>query len=317
MSRPSGSVGQQQAPQLENYGAPRTPFDDYDPQRYAGSGGGVAGARNPFGSFSGQGEEKSYAKNPFEDGGQGQQKNVIVHRVKDGDSLTSLSLTYGVAIPLIKKENGITSDDIYYLNEVKIPNPKKTPYPQPEDPIKEAAEKKATLRQAFKNRTGETDEKIIEQYLQNAHYTYYEAVEKYEHEKTFVQKRKNMIFNLKLRFEKDDRDDKMAQYYLESAQWDHTKAYEMYQEDLKGQNSIMAAPYYAAQFSHNPHANNVELTQHSNYQYTQLPSHPVFPKEPQQPYQVNQYTKAAPGNTVSPAQANIDRFTYNVSKKDR
>lgn len=51
-------------------------------------------------------------------------KQEIVHKIIYGDTLEGLSLTYDVPIRLIKERNGIHSDEIYYLKEVVIPNPK-------------------------------------------------------------------------------------------------------------------------------------------------------------------------------------------------
>jgi LysM repeat protein len=39
------------------------------------------------------------------------------------DTLEGLSLQYGVSPIVIKEFNGLTSDSIYYVKELKIPNP--------------------------------------------------------------------------------------------------------------------------------------------------------------------------------------------------
>lgn len=190
----------------------KTPFDEnYDAYKYASR------STNPF-------EQNVPPAQPVD--------RFVMHRVRDGDSLVSLSLTYGVAVPLIKKANGITSDDIYYMTEVKIPNPKNVIYPEAPDAERDLKQTQATVRQAFKNRTGEHDPVIVERYLQACAYNFYDAVEKFEKEKYEISKRKQAIANLKVKLKKDDRDDKLAASYLESNNWDINKAYEAYKEDL-------------------------------------------------------------------------------------
>jgi LysM repeat protein len=201
--------GANQPSPLPTFAYTKTPFDEeYNPRAYAG-------ATNPF--------SEPQAPRP----------NIITHRVKDGDTLVSLSLTYGVPAPAIRKANGLTSDDIYYLPEVKIPNPKNTVYPEPPDPERDLKNNQSTVRQAFKNRTGEQDPKIIEKYLSRAAYNFYDAVGCYEREIHELRKRKEAVASLKLKFEKDDRDDKIAEYYLESHGWNQAAALKAYKEDLQ------------------------------------------------------------------------------------
>jgi LysM repeat protein len=52
-------------------------------------------------------------------------ENKFVHKVVDGDSLLSVSLSYGVTQNSIKKANGLNTDEIYFLKEIIIPNPSK------------------------------------------------------------------------------------------------------------------------------------------------------------------------------------------------
>jgi len=47
----------------------------------------------------------------------------IVHKIEYTDSLDGLALQYNVSAREIKVFNGLTTDDIYYLKELKIPNP--------------------------------------------------------------------------------------------------------------------------------------------------------------------------------------------------
>lgn len=49
--------------------------------------------------------------------------NIVIHKIQPGDTLMSLSLDYGIPTLNIKKANGLMSEDIYYLKELKIPNP--------------------------------------------------------------------------------------------------------------------------------------------------------------------------------------------------
>lgn len=197
----------QQAP-LPSYAYSKTPFDDdYNPQHYSGS------------------------TNPFEE----VPKRDVIHRIKDGDTLMSLSLTYGVAIPVIRKANGLTSDEIYYLGEIKIPNPKNHVYPEPPNPEKDIKQNQSTARQAFKNRTGEQDPNIIEKYLSRAAFNFYDAVDSYEKDKHIISKQKIAISTLKGRLEKDDRDDRIAEFYLQSNAWNVTAAYQNYKEDMNSE----------------------------------------------------------------------------------
>lgn len=47
----------------------------------------------------------------------------IVHKVEYTDSMEGLSLQYNVSEREIRLFNGLTTNDIYYLKELKIPNP--------------------------------------------------------------------------------------------------------------------------------------------------------------------------------------------------
>jgi len=47
----------------------------------------------------------------------------IIHKIDYSDSLDGLALQYSVSAREIKIFNGLTTDDIYYLKELKIPNP--------------------------------------------------------------------------------------------------------------------------------------------------------------------------------------------------
>ena len=48
---------------------------------------------------------------------------IHVHQIVYGDTLDGLSFDYGVSKAAIKKMNKIESDEIYFLKEIKIPNP--------------------------------------------------------------------------------------------------------------------------------------------------------------------------------------------------
>lgn len=167
--------------------------------------------------------------NPFDD----KEENVLFHTVADGDTLMGLSLTYGVTVQAIKKANGITSDEIYYMPSIKIPNPKRyKPSDGADDPTKLHADKSVTLKQAFKNRTGESDPEIIQNYLSRAANNYQDAVELYEKEKNMLTWRKQHVQDLKMRLDKDDREDKVATFYLEISDWNFDQALKAYKEDL-------------------------------------------------------------------------------------
>lgn len=167
--------------------------------------------------------------NPFDDNEDG----VLLHNVTDGDTLMGLSLTYGVTSQAIKKANGITSDEIYYLGTIKIPRPKRyTPQEGADDPAKVQADRIASMKQAFKNRTEESDQEVILNYLSRAAFNYHDAVTLYEKEKTSLKLQKRLVQDLKHRFDKDDRDDKIATFYLELSNWDFEQALQAYKSDL-------------------------------------------------------------------------------------
>jgi LysM repeat protein len=48
---------------------------------------------------------------------------VVIHKITIDDTLEGLSIQYGVSPNVIKTYNNLTSDSIYYLKEIKIPNP--------------------------------------------------------------------------------------------------------------------------------------------------------------------------------------------------
>lgn len=49
--------------------------------------------------------------------------HFIVHKIEFSDTLEGLSLQYNVSKREIKVFNDLTGDDIYYLKNIKIPNP--------------------------------------------------------------------------------------------------------------------------------------------------------------------------------------------------
>lgn len=49
----------------------------------------------------------------------------VVHKIEFNDSMDGLALQYNVSAREIRLFNGLTTDDIYYLKELKIPNPGK------------------------------------------------------------------------------------------------------------------------------------------------------------------------------------------------
>ena len=261
---------------LPSYAYANTPFDDsYDAKKYQG------GPTNPF-------EQTEKTEKPG--------SRMIVHPVRDGDSLVSLSLTYGVAIPLIKKANGITSDEIYYLVEIKIPNPRNVVYPDPPDAESDLRQTQATVRQAFKNRTGETNPDIVERFLKMTAYNFYDAVERYEKDRYEISKRKEAIVALKVKLKKDDRDDKTAAVYLESNDWNVAKAYEAYKEDLAHERG------------------EVRGGASGPNQYQQIPQHGGF--VPPGHFEMNygaQYQSNYPGQQIQPQEYD-QRFVYRANK---
>lgn len=62
---------------------------------------------------------------------------VITHKVQKGDTLASLSRTYGVAISDIKKVNHMGGDILKVGQTLKIEKARSTPQPPPEEPKKE------------------------------------------------------------------------------------------------------------------------------------------------------------------------------------
>ena len=168
--------------------------------------------------------------NPTEDSTTKERTDIISHQVKDGDTLVSLSLDYGVSSIAIKKFNWLTSDDIYYLKVILIPDPKKTVDPTSRE--EEEKQRKITLRQAFKNRTGETVEQIVTEYLTKSSFKFDFAVDLYEKDKNIIEKKKEPINKLKNMFLSRDKDDSLAEEYLNMCNWDFDTALREYNQDL-------------------------------------------------------------------------------------
>ena len=50
-------------------------------------------------------------------------KNEIIHKIEQGDSIEGLALQYSVSPVRIRNYNNLTTNDIYYLKEIRIPDP--------------------------------------------------------------------------------------------------------------------------------------------------------------------------------------------------
>ena len=248
--------------------------------------------------------------NPFDDSAGEQKTNVIIHHVKDGDSLMNLSLNYGVSSAVIRKFNGLTSDDIYYLKEISIPNPKKSMYPPP--PEEEEKQRIATLRQAFKNRTGETNEKTITEFLTKSNFNYNHAVDEYEAGKANIEKRKKAILSLKYKLEREDQDDKFAEYYLSMCDWDVGRAFEEYKLDLAG-----CAEAIKGKGVKGPNKNDLYPKMPQQDYYAPLARKNPFEDEGEE--ESNRLIQRNDINTHQKRDRNlhVDRFTFDVSKKDK
>lgn len=169
--------------------------------------------------------------------------NFIMHRVREGDSLLGISLDYGVSPAAIKKTNGITSDEIFYLSELKIENPTCGFNLAIQTPEEIEREKLITVKLAFKNRTGETDPQIIEECLKLGNNNYYDAVEHYEQKKTLYMTQKARLEEVTRKLSKEDRNIETARLYLESNDWDVQSALKAYKEDCEaigGQNATFS-----------------------------------------------------------------------------
>lgn len=172
----------------------------------------------------------------------------IMHKVREGDTLLGVSLDYGVSPAAIKKSNGITSDEIFYLSELKIENPTCGFDLAMQTPEEIEKEKLMTIRLAFKNRTGETDPQIIQECLQLGNNNYYDAVEFYEKKKSQFTTQKARLEEVCRKLKKEDRNIETARLYLESHGWDVQAALKGYKEDCEateGQNATFSkAPGY-------------------------------------------------------------------------
>lgn len=238
--------------------------------------------------------------NPFDDSIEEEKRdNVFIHRVADGDSLVSLSLNYGVSIPLIKKANGLTSEEIYYLKEIKIPNPKKLVYPKPPEELEK--DRITTIRRAFKNRTGENSDQVVEEYLQATGFNYVQAVEKYESEKNIISARKKAIDSLKYQLDKEDRDDRIAQYYLECNGWNVKEAYQSYRDDIHHSLTGNSDPGHPRGNMNRPLG------------YHHPPTKLTYNADAEETLQFLNHRQQVPASGPS----HIDRFTFDVSKKNK
>jgi hypothetical protein len=52
-------------------------------------------------------------------------RNEIIHKIEQGDSIEGLALQYSVSPVRIRNYNNLTTNDIYYLKEIRIPDPGK------------------------------------------------------------------------------------------------------------------------------------------------------------------------------------------------
>ena len=58
-----------------------------------------------------------------------EENKEIIHQVNPCDTIYGISLQYDVSIQKIKAYNNLHSDDIYYLKEIRIPNPQTQLFP--------------------------------------------------------------------------------------------------------------------------------------------------------------------------------------------
>ena len=161
-------------------------------------------------------------------------KVIIIHNIVNGDSLDSISFQYGVQKALIKKENGLTNDHIYFIKELKIPNPVIG------DSASECVIQKTREQQIFEDQQTKIlalrrrlkydyqDESLASHFLIDSDWDYDKCVEDYEKRKQQVLSKKEKYETLMRKFDKKDRYKEMILHYLEEADYDVNKAYEEY-----------------------------------------------------------------------------------------
>jgi LysM repeat protein len=115
-----------------------------------------------------------------EDEDEAARTRLVMHRVELGDTLDGLMLQYGVSKTAIKKYNNLQSDDIYYLKELKIPNPTTdfTSAPLSEAEIEEI--RKQTLLDSFKAQVPKDDRNLAKLYMEEAEYDVEQALKLYK-----------------------------------------------------------------------------------------------------------------------------------------
>ena len=109
------------------------------------------------------------------------EKDTIIHFIQPNDNLLSLSLQYGVTTRAIKMENKLETDDIYWLNEIKIPNPKQGLKIKEENPFENSDNeeaKKENMVIAFRRRLTDIgiDPKCAISMLEENEWNYQKAI---------------------------------------------------------------------------------------------------------------------------------------------
>jgi len=105
---------------------------------------------------------------------------ILIHQIEIGDTLDGLMLQYGVSKGAIKKYNQLEGDDIYYLKQIKIPNPT-TDYNAPDLTAEEIENlRKEQLHESFRMQVPKEDRKLSKMYMEEANYVVDEALRLYK-----------------------------------------------------------------------------------------------------------------------------------------
>lgn len=157
--------------------------------------------------------------------------NIVIHKIQPGDTLMSLSLDYGIPTLNIKKANGLMSEDIYYLKELKIPNPSilKIAKAKKSEEIL-AIERQNLMVEGFSRRLEEDglDREDSRQMLIDCNWDYDKLIDDYENKKNWKKEKNRKEEELTRKIDKADRCKEIVQYYLDMNNYNVDQAYAEY-----------------------------------------------------------------------------------------
>jgi len=115
----------------------------------------------------------------------------IIHKIEFHDTLDGLSLQYNVSAREIKIFNGLTTDDIYYMKEIKIPNPDLDNLHETTVEFDEAALRKQQKLKAMRGLMEKDDHKAAQFYLDENNWEVDIAYQNYKQDLEFEKRYQN------------------------------------------------------------------------------------------------------------------------------